>query len=159
MLAPLDLVRIALLRPELRNIAEAFIADVEAATGKKVSIPPRGGVRSAQDQVDLWNDRANNPYPVAQPGTSRHEYASALDINILGGTANDYALAAEIAELKYFLVPGLYFSTPDRVHFELRETLAQAQAAFAQMQQKRSYYVIGGILLAGFLILTMSDDA
>jgi D-alanyl-D-alanine dipeptidase len=123
MITPAELLRIAGLRPELRALALPFIADVEHATGKSVSIPPRGALRSYSDQVDLWNARASNPYPVAQPGTSRHEYGAALDVNIAGGTDDDYETAADIATSRYGLDAGLYFSTPDRVHFQLHETL------------------------------------
>lgn len=38
------------------------------------------GVRSTADQARLYADRANNPNPVAAPGTSRHERGLAIDI-------------------------------------------------------------------------------
>lgn len=38
------------------------------------------GVRSTADQARLYADRANNPNPVAAPGTSRHERGMAVDI-------------------------------------------------------------------------------
>jgi len=38
------------------------------------------GVRSTADQARLYADRANNPNPVAPPGTSRHERGLAVDI-------------------------------------------------------------------------------
>jgi len=38
------------------------------------------GVRSTADQARLYADRANNPNPVAVPGTSRHERGLAVDI-------------------------------------------------------------------------------
>lgn len=158
MLSPADLLRIAALRPPLKARALPFIADVEAATGKQVRIPPRGGVRSPQDQIDLWNDRANNPYPVAQPGTSRHEFASALDFNIVNGTAADYMTAALIAD-RYQLDSGIYFTPPDPVHLQLRETLADARAAYVVMKQERSmYWLIGGTVVAGVLLLFLTSE-
>jgi hypothetical protein len=44
------------------------------------------GVRSTADQARLYADRANNPNPVARPGTSRHERGLAVDI---GGMTPD----------------------------------------------------------------------
>ncbi|MGF6431495.1 hypothetical protein [Bradyrhizobium elkanii] len=38
------------------------------------------GVRSREDQARLYADRANNPNPVAAPGTSLHERGMAADI-------------------------------------------------------------------------------
>lgn len=37
--------------------------------------------RSYTDQLDLWNNRARNPYPVARPGTSYHQYRRAFDVS------------------------------------------------------------------------------
>jgi len=36
--------------------------------------------RSRTEQIKLWNTRANNPYPVAPPGSSYHEYGRAWDM-------------------------------------------------------------------------------
>lgn len=36
--------------------------------------------RSRTDQERLWRNRHNNPYPVAPPGTSYHEYRRAWDM-------------------------------------------------------------------------------
>jgi hypothetical protein len=59
------------------------------------------GVRSTADQARLYADRANNPNPVAAPGTSRHERGLAVDI---GGMTPDqramlpqYGLAQPVA--------------------------------------------------------------
>lgn len=35
--------------------------------------------RSHTEQLRLWNNRHNNPYPVAPPGYSYHEYRRAWD--------------------------------------------------------------------------------
>jgi len=35
--------------------------------------------RSRTEQLALWNNRRNNPYPVAPPGTSKHERGLAFD--------------------------------------------------------------------------------
>lgn len=36
--------------------------------------------RSYTEQVALWNNRFNNPYPVAPPGYSWHQYRRAFDL-------------------------------------------------------------------------------
>lgn len=36
--------------------------------------------RSRTEQLKLWNNRRNNPYPVARPGTSKHERGLAFDM-------------------------------------------------------------------------------
>lgn len=36
--------------------------------------------RSKTEQLKLWNNRANNPYPVAPPGASYHEHGRAFDV-------------------------------------------------------------------------------
>jgi len=36
--------------------------------------------RSTTEQLKLWNARHSNPYPVAPPGTSYHEYGRAWDM-------------------------------------------------------------------------------
>lgn len=38
------------------------------------------GFRSYSHQLELWNNRHNNPYPVARPGTSFHELGRAFDM-------------------------------------------------------------------------------
>lgn len=35
--------------------------------------------RSKTEQLRLWNNRHNNPFPVAPPGTSKHEQRRAFD--------------------------------------------------------------------------------
>lgn len=59
------------------------------------------GVRSTADQQRLYDNRANNPNPVARPGTSNHERGLAIDI---GGMTPDqramlpqYGLAQPVA--------------------------------------------------------------
>lgn len=59
------------------------------------------GVRSTADQQRLYDNRANNPNPVARPGTSNHERGMAIDI---GGMTPDqramlpqYGLAQPVA--------------------------------------------------------------
>lgn len=37
--------------------------------------------RSYTEQLNLWNNRARNPYPVAPPGRSYHQLGRAFDLN------------------------------------------------------------------------------
>jgi len=37
--------------------------------------------RSYSDQLRLWLNRANNPYPVAPPGQSWHQYGRAFNLS------------------------------------------------------------------------------
>ncbi len=61
---------------------EGLLAALEEL--KKQGIPHtlNSAYRSHQEQVNLWNDRKNNKYPVARPGTSRHEKGRAADLGI-----------------------------------------------------------------------------
>jgi len=43
-------------------------------------VPITSGWRSYSDQERLWQHRASNPYPVAEPGTSMHERGLAIDV-------------------------------------------------------------------------------
>lgn len=56
----------------------AAIARAEQLLG--VPIPIVSGYRSPEAQQALWDNRANNPYPVAAPGTSMHERGLAIDV-------------------------------------------------------------------------------
>lgn len=63
---------------------------VQAAGG---SIAVTSGYRSTEHQAELYAARGSNPYPVAVPGTSKHERGEAVDMvisprswqNALGG--------------------------------------------------------------------------
>lgn len=134
------------LQPALRTAVLGVVRDVEQATGKVVSVPPLGGVRSYNQQAQLYADRASNPYPVAMPGTSLHEYGAACDLNIAGGTDDDYASLAVAA-----ISRGLRSLYPtDRVHVELSMTLAQASAAWQALDVQR-----GGIVAVGLLVCVL----
>lgn len=66
--------------------------------------------RSWTDQLQLWLNRANNPYPVARPGTSWHQYGRAFD---LSGSPEDLARAGAI-----WRSWGGTYSESDRIHFQ-----------------------------------------
>lgn len=77
------------------------------------------GRRDTSEQQALWDERATRPWPVAPPGTSRHERGEAFDVGF------DYALSPteweRIGNLgrQLGLRWGGDFSTPDRPHFDL----------------------------------------
>ena len=72
--------------------------------------------RSRTDQLALWNNRHNNPYPVAPPGHSKHELGLAWD---MVGPADQLALAGRVWE-SWGGVWGGRFDDP--IHFEVRTT-------------------------------------
>jgi hypothetical protein len=66
--------------------------------------------RSYSDQLRLWNNRHNNPYPVAYPGTSFHELGRAWD---MVGPPELLALAGH-----YWNSWGGTWSARDQIHFQ-----------------------------------------
>ncbi|MBW3669761.1 MAG: M15 family metallopeptidase [Actinobacteria bacterium] len=44
------------------------------------AVPITSGRRSPAEQAALWARRAVNPFPVARPGTSKHEHGLAVDV-------------------------------------------------------------------------------
>jgi len=66
-------------------------------------IPVVSGYRSRAAQEALWARRADNPFPVARPGTSRHELGLAIDIPLsavaaLGRVADQAGLCHPLPE-------------------------------------------------------------
>lgn len=66
--------------------------------------------RSYDDQLRLWLNRHNNPYPVAPPGRSYHQYRRAWDI-----VARPEVLRAAGAAWKSW---GGTWSESDIIHFQ-----------------------------------------
>jgi hypothetical protein len=62
----------------LAPVMRAALARAEALLGTPV--PVTSGYRSRAQQAALYARRASNPYPVAAPGTSRHELGLAVDV-------------------------------------------------------------------------------
>ena len=56
----------------------AALARAEQLLGRPV--PITSGYRSTEAQAALYANRANNPYPVAAPGSSMHEKGLAIDV-------------------------------------------------------------------------------
>lgn len=62
------------LQPWLQPYAEALVGHL----GGRVTVT--SVYRSPSEQLRLWNTRHRNPYPVAPPGTSKHELRRAWDM-------------------------------------------------------------------------------
>jgi D-alanyl-D-alanine carboxypeptidase len=71
------------------------------------------GLRTHAEQTRLWNNRHSNPYPVAQPGTSRHESGLAADVTIGGRAIQTVVSESELRSV------GLRPLRGDAVHVEL----------------------------------------
>jgi LAS superfamily LD-carboxypeptidase LdcB len=71
------------------------------------------GLRTVAEQQRLWDNRHNNPYPVARPGTSRHQDGRAADVTIRGQAIQTVIGAAELR------AAGLVPLAGDAVHVEL----------------------------------------
>jgi LAS superfamily LD-carboxypeptidase LdcB len=71
------------------------------------------GGRSYAEQERLWNARGSNPYPVAHPGSSRHESGNAADVTIGGQAIQDVIDAGTLQ------AAGLAPLSGDAVHVEL----------------------------------------
>lgn len=68
--------------------------------------------RSKTEQRRLWNNRHNNPFPVAPPGRSLHEYGLAWDM-----VGPDHVLAEAGRVWNSW---GGNWSKTDKIHFEVR---------------------------------------
>jgi len=63
------------LEPWLYQYAEYLVSQLEPYGVTVTSV-----YRSYTDQLELYRRRASNPYPVAVPGTSKHELRRAWDM-------------------------------------------------------------------------------
>jgi D-alanyl-D-alanine carboxypeptidase-like protein len=93
--------------PELLSRLEALAA----RRGETFNVT--SGLRTIAEQQRLWDNRASNPYPVARPGTSRHQEGRAADVTIGGRAIQDVIGAAELR------AAGLAPLSGDAVHVEL----------------------------------------
>jgi hypothetical protein len=93
--------------PELLRRLEALAAK----RGEHFHIT--SGLRTYAEQMRLWNSRGSNPYPVARPGTSRHETGRAADVTIGGRDIQSVISASELR------AAGLNPLAGDSVHVEL----------------------------------------
>ena len=93
--------------PELLRRLEALAAQ----RGEHFHITSGG--RTYAEQERLWNARGSNPFPVAQPGTSRHETGRAADVTINGTPIQNVISAQELQ------AAGISPLAGDAVHVEL----------------------------------------
>lgn len=106
-----------LLYPNLRGDLDAnptLLAQLQALAkrlGKTFTVT--SGKRTFAEQQALYNNRANNPYPVAKPGTSKHETGNAADVLVDGKPIQD---AVDPLALQAM---GLVPLKGDAVHVEL----------------------------------------
>lgn len=101
-----------LLLPGADGLAPAMIAAIKRAEdllGQE--IPIVSGFRTFEQQLALFEDRENNPLPVAVPGTSMHEVGLAIDVPS-GFVPTLLTVAAEAGLCQ--VLPAT-----DPIHFEL----------------------------------------
>jgi hypothetical protein len=113
------------------GVSEHLLASVDSELARRVrqmaaALSSRGieikvslGKRSTERQAALYANRANNPYPVARPGTSKHELGLAVDLVPTGARSSGITTAIGEAGEREGLRWGGRFSKPDAVHFEL----------------------------------------
>ena len=75
------------------------------------------GLRTDAEQAELYANRANNPYPVAKPGSSIHRTGQGADVTIGGRAIQDVIPAGELR------AAGLEPLVGDAVHVQLAGTL------------------------------------
>jgi hypothetical protein len=93
--------------PEILKRLEAL------AAGRGERFHVNSGLRTIAEQQRLWDNRANNPFPVARPGTSRHQDGRACDVSIGGRPIQSVINAADLR------AAGLNPLAGDAVHVEL----------------------------------------
>ena len=92
----------------------ALLRRLEAlATERGQKLHVTSGHRSYAEQKRLWDNRHSNPFPVAQPGSSRHESGRAVDVTIGGRPIQSVVPAAQLRRF------GLRPLRGDAVHVEL----------------------------------------
>lgn len=109
-----------LLLQSVRGELAQRVHAMEAALAQRgIRVRVTSAKRSTAQQERLYAARGSNPYPVARPGTSKHELGLAVDL-VPVGAQNSSLFAAmgeegERAGLRW----GGRFARRDPVHFEL----------------------------------------
>lgn len=96
------------LHPDVQKALANVEREVAALGG---SLRVNSGFRTREEQQKLYAKRHTNPYPVAKPGTSRHETGMALDLGVSGMSQADLAKIAGKHGLKWA-------GAKDQVHFD-----------------------------------------
>lgn len=109
--------KLASVDPELAALVLEMSDELEA---QGIPIRVNSALRSTAQQQKLYDNRANNPYPVAVPGTSKHELGLAVDVVPVGARSSaiweTIGQTGESLGLRW----GGRFSKPDYPHFELQ---------------------------------------
>lgn len=111
------------------------------AYGFKVKVT--SGWRSRERQQELYDARASNPYPVARPGRSQHEYGFAVDMVATPGTFQGVLGS-------WWKSAGGFWSPSDAIHFQVfspadwSRILGQAPISGSQFQAPTTIAVVGG---------------
>jgi LAS superfamily LD-carboxypeptidase LdcB len=91
-----------------------LLAKLDALAAQKgMQFHITSGLRTIDEQQRLWDNRGSNPFPVARPGTSRHQSGRAADVTIGGRPIQDVIGADELR------AAGLNPLAGDAVHVEL----------------------------------------
>lgn len=101
----------------ISDLVRVFI-DVFAEAGIKIKVT--SAYRTAEEQRAIFAQAEANPYPVARPGRSQHEYGVAVDM-VATPRENQAALGTVWNAL------GLYWSPSDEVHFAVFSPTMWAQ--------------------------------
>lgn len=145
---PAEFLRVALVRPELRELVLRVMAAWELRyPGQKLYVPFNGGYRAEGVQAAIYADSTRAGFRAAPPGHSPHEYGAAIDLQIVG-TKQDadrdqadprYRALADIA-VAHGLTAGFYFRSgkPDPYHLELSEPLELMRSTWDGLKKKGS---------------------
>jgi hypothetical protein len=126
------------LRPEVLESLNELQRLVGDAGGR---LRVNSAFRSREDQERLYANRGKNKYPVARPGTSKHESGHALDLQADGMTQEQLAKLASGVNLRWA-------GNKDRVHFDydpkqvdpFQQALASVRQNKAQQRQQAARY-------------------
>lgn len=70
------------LTPEMKQPIDDAEKSMDEDARNQLESAINSGVRTHTQQAALYANRANNPYPVAAPGTSDHEVGKAIDVDL-----------------------------------------------------------------------------
>lgn len=126
------------MRPEVLESLTRLQQMVEDAGGR---LRVNSAFRTREDQERLYANRARNKYPVARPGTSKHESGLALDLQADGMPQEKLAELAGKVNLRWA-------GNKDRVHFDFdpqqvdpfQQALREVRRGKAQQRQQAARY-------------------
>lgn len=112
----------ALSNAQSKNLQADLVAKfnrvMAACSQRGVAVVIHSTYRSTAKQTILWNNRKNNPNPVAKPGFSPHEWGVAIDATPSPRTTANWNILYAAAR-KEGLRLGVEFVRKDPPHFEL----------------------------------------